>query len=150
MEVREKRLRPRLTERQAEGRRPKFSLLSFSFSCGQRKGDCKGAARPRGQARGGKMRGCEKRMVFLRHADSELFEEAYFVMRRDIARRPAHRDMVAEAERILKGEDREVSVPAPLVRGKERKKEGKRGRWSFLVPFLLGVLVTALLFLALT
>ena len=96
------------------------------------------------------MRGCEKRMVFLRHADSELFEEAYFVMRRDVARRPAHRDMVAEAERILKGEDREVSVPAPLVRGKERKKEGKRGRWSFLVPFLLGVLVTALLFLALT
>lgn len=96
------------------------------------------------------MRGCEKRMVFLRHADSELFEEAYFVMRRDAARRPAHRDMVAEAERILKGEDREAPLLAPLERKKKRKKEGKRGWQSFLVPFLLGVLVTALLFLAVT
>ena len=64
------------------------------------------------------MRGCEKRMVFLRHADSELFEEAYFVMRRDIARRPAHRDMVAEAERILKGEDRAMVLSRSLPFGR--------------------------------
>lgn len=85
-------------------------------------------------------------MVFLRHADSELFEEAYFVMRRDTRSRPAHKDMVAEAERILKGEEENTPVPVSVARKKEKGKRG--GRFlALLLPFVFGVVLTAALFL---
>ena len=85
-------------------------------------------------------------MVFLRHADSELFEEAYFVMRRDACGRPAKKDMVAEAERILKGEEEKDPVPVSVMR---KRKKGKRGRrfFTLLLPFAFGVALTAAVFL---
>lgn len=91
------------------------------------------------------MRGCEKRMVFLRHADSELFEEAYFVMRRD-ARRPAYRDMVAEAERILRCETEEKESHTGVSPQKRGKRKRGKGRLSFLFAFALGVLLSGVLF----
>ena len=88
------------------------------------------------------MRGCEKKVIFLRHPDSKLFEEAYFVMKRDVGVAPSPADMVAEAERILLGGE----PPAPTTPETEKKPKGhkrlKRILWSF-AAFLLGAAAAA-------
>ena len=48
------------------------------------------------------MRGCQKRVIFLKNTGSALFEEAYFVMRSDeMAEGKTEADMVSEAARII-------------------------------------------------
>lgn len=48
------------------------------------------------------MRGCQKRVIFLKNTGSALFEEAYFVMRSDgTAGVKTEADMVSEAGRII-------------------------------------------------
>ena len=67
------------------------------------------------------MRGCEKRVVFLRDTGSRFFAEAYFVLRRGVGEEDASEaEMVREAQRIV----RECgSYPAPRKRGRA---------WAFL------------------
>ena len=88
----------------------------------------------------------EKKVIFLRHPDSELFEEAYFVMKRNAVKKPFPTDMVAEAERILSGGE----LFAPTAEKKERKARGaKRVKkvFCFLLAFLLGAGAAAAWFL---
>jgi hypothetical protein len=81
------------------------------------------------------MRGCEKRVVFLRHPDSTLFEEAYFVVKRDATAAPAPVDMVAEAERILLGEGR----PEEEKSSRSTQEKSKRNAfWRWLLCFFAG------------
>ena len=48
------------------------------------------------------LRGAQRHMIVVRTRDSKMFEEAYFVMRRDIRREGDSRpDMLHEANRIL-------------------------------------------------
>ena len=48
------------------------------------------------------LKGAQKRMIVIRTRDSRLFEEAYFVMRRDLPDSAAHgADMLEEANRII-------------------------------------------------
>ena len=48
------------------------------------------------------LRGSQKRMIVVRTRDSRLFEEAYFVMRKEAESADLHRpDMLWEANRIL-------------------------------------------------
>ena len=48
------------------------------------------------------MRGYQRRVIFLKNTGSALFEEAYFVMRREEkTERRREADMVAEADRII-------------------------------------------------
>ena len=60
------------------------------------------------------MRGLQKKMIVVRTHDSRLFEEAYFVMRKDGAS-PADssRDMLAEADRIISGTLSDKTEPSP-------------------------------------
>ena len=44
-------------------------------------------------------KGCEKRIIMIKNTGSELFEEAYFVLRNES--RNEESDMVAEANRII-------------------------------------------------
>ncbi|MBO5754616.1 MAG: hypothetical protein J6W28_02160 [Clostridia bacterium] len=76
------------------------------------------------------MRGCEKRVVVLRHADSSLFEEAYFVMRR-ASGRASHTDMVTEAERLLTGGEASPVIEQKKKKEPKKKKDG-RVRRAFL------------------
>ena len=79
------------------------------------------------------MRGCEKRVVVLRHADSTLFEEAYFVMRR-ASGRASHLDMVSEAERLLTGGETSPTTEQKREKEPKKKKDGRarRAALSFL------------------
>ena len=93
------------------------------------------------------MRGCEKRVVVLRHADSALFEEAYFVMRK-ASGRASHTDMVAEAERLLTGGETSLATEQKREKEPKKKKDG-RARRAFLsfLWFCLGGACAAAAFL---
>ena len=118
LRARETKRETRPTERQAEG----LPLLPAFPHGGKRK--AKGSR---------EMRGCEKRVVVLRHADSSLFEEAYFVMRR-ASGRASHTDMVTEAERLLTGGEASPFPEEKKEKEPKRKKDG-RARRAFLSLF---------------
>ena len=80
----------------------------------------------------------------MRHVDSELFEEAYFVMRRNPPA-AARSDMVAEAERILMGETGSGACAAH-PKGEESKAKTKGTRKHAVLWFFVGAAVAALLF----
>ena len=71
------------------------------------------------------LRGSQKRMIVVRTRDSRVFEEAYFVMRRDADRAggegqdDGELDMLWEANRILESslaKAKGSAVPAPQTR----------------------------------
>ena len=73
------------------------------------------------------LRGCHKRMICVKSADSSLFCEAFFVLRED-CREAGERDMLTEANRILEEHT--------LSRHRARRKE--RRLIPLLFSFLLG------------
>lgn len=73
------------------------------------------------------IKGCERRIIYIRDTESPIFKEAYFILR-DGASPKRKDDMVAEAMRII----RERSVGSPSEK-KRRKTLSPR-------PFVLGVL----------
>ena len=48
------------------------------------------------------LKGAQKRMIIVRTGDSRYFDEAYFVLRREVGAKPSScTDMLSEANRIL-------------------------------------------------
>ena len=81
------------------------------------------------------MRGYQKKVIFLKDTGSHLFDEAYFVVsRQGEAAHIEQSDMVFEANRIIK----------ESLEGKENRvrRDGKQIVLSFVIPFLLGALIT--------
>ncbi len=63
------------------------------------------------------VKGAQKQMIVLKTADSRYFDEAYFVLRRELAHPRAHQDMLSEANRILREcEPEQTSRPRRGVR----------------------------------
>ena len=81
------------------------------------------------------MRGYQKRVIFLKHTGSHLFDEAYFVVS-PAGENSCENDMVLEANRII-----EDNI------GARDSSVGTRAR-GFLYPFLLGAAVSAFVFAA--
>ena len=86
------------------------------------------------------LKGTQKRMIAIKTNDSQLFEEAYFVLKPNIDNN--NTDMVAEAEKI--------------IRSRVSEKDKKPQKWfsyknavTATVSFLLGAAVCALIFLVL-
>ena len=80
------------------------------------------------------MRGYQKKVIFLKNTGSHLFDEAYFVMSREGESAASGQfDMVLEANKII---NESLGDNVQRGRGKER------GFISFLLPFLLGILVS--------
>lgn len=60
------------------------------------------------------VKGAQKQMIVIKTGDSRYFDEAYFVLRREIEHsRTARRDMIGEANRIL-----EECLPDTATRAK--------------------------------
>ena len=48
------------------------------------------------------IKGCQKRVVWVRNTESEWFDEAYFILsEKSMERRPRETDIMAEANRII-------------------------------------------------
>ncbi len=78
------------------------------------------------------MRGYQKRVIFLKHTGSRLFDEAYFVVS-PASEGATEGDMVLEANRII--EDNIKSA---------RPEKGQKKK-MYLYPFLLGTAVSAII-----
>lgn len=86
------------------------------------------------------LKGTQKRMIAIKTNDSQLFEEAYFVLKANIDNSNA--DMVAEAEKIIRSR----------VSDRDKKKKGRFSSEKAVTAigsFLLGAAVCALIFLVL-
>ena len=76
------------------------------------------------------LKGAQKQLIVIRTVNSPYFDEAYFVLRREISPKVrSHSDILAEANRILE----ENILPSA-----RQKKSRKYGLW-----FLLGLLCGA-------
>jgi hypothetical protein len=85
------------------------------------------------------VRGCEKRIYHVKNPDSEIFDEAYLVLRRqDKGKRMSPRDIENEAKRILSG-----------VTGAGYTPQKSRDRRQ-LKAFLAGALMSAVIILTLS
>lgn len=89
------------------------------------------------------LKGCERRIIYIRDTGSPLFKEAYFILR-DSAPAVRKSDMVAEATRIIR--ERSISVPYE----KKSKKTFRRRTFAFgfaagIALFACGLLITLLI-----
>ena len=82
------------------------------------------------------IKGCQREMIVLQTGESELFESAYFILRRTKGR-VAQSDMLSEANRI-------IALGSGL---RHTASGGKRGWLQFLGGALLGAALTALILL---
>ena len=87
------------------------------------------------------IKGAQKQMIVVRTSDSRYFDEAYFVLRREIRPHRKHKtDMLSEADRIL----RETEFDSP-----RKKRRLPKGILFFLLGSLCGGGAAVLLFLLL-
>ena len=83
------------------------------------------------------MRGCQKKVIFLKDTGSHLFDEAYFIVSQACEDACiGEGDMVFEANRIIEESLNEGAV----------EKRRHSGALSFLLPFFLGALMSAAIF----
>lgn len=85
------------------------------------------------EAWGGMIRGCEKRIYYLKNPESELFDEAYLVLRRGVTGVCATpRELEREAMRIVRG-------------GDDGRRVQPRASGGRIRAFILGAALSALL-----
>ena len=84
------------------------------------------------------MRGCERKIIMLKGTDSEIFDEAYFLLRRDFKNTEGD-EIVREAHRI---------VESNTTRKRERRA-GSREKTFFAAGVAVGVIFAVLLHLVL-
>ena len=90
------------------------------------------------------IRGAQKKMIVIRTHDSRVFEEAYFVIRRDTDGMMDNCDMLTEADRII----RRNTAGAHVTDSPSRRLPPWLARASWImVGFLAGSGGTALLLL---
>ena len=83
------------------------------------------------------IKGAQKQMIVLRTADSRYFDEAYFVLRKELpVQKGAKGEMLFEADRILRESTNDARIG---------HKKRKRGLLFFCIGFLLGLGAAALL-----
>ena len=80
------------------------------------------------------LRGCQKRIIYLKNTDSDVFDEAYFVVSDKNSPKTKECDMVEEARRIL-------DECASTKEGKGKRTEIKRIFKEKIPPFLIGIAV---------
>lgn len=91
------------------------------------------------------IKGAQKQMIVVRTGNSRFFDEAYFVLKREIGNeRKIRRDILREANRIL--EENRLTPPV----SKRRRRCSVGALVLFLTGFLCGAGVSALIAWALT
>ena len=87
------------------------------------------------------VRGCQKKIIYLKNTHSDLFDEAYFVIKNDTEyENISECDMVEEANRIL---DESFFIDAEKSKFKKVVLFFKRN----IIPFLIGAIFTGIIML---
>ncbi len=92
------------------------------------------------------LKGCQKNVIILRGTDSEIFEEAFFILKRDVELDGKLResDMITEAKRILEAN----ATGRPAGRGKNIRGAmicfSVGAVSAFFISALLGVIIFAI------
>ena len=80
------------------------------------------------------IKGCKKSVVYVRNTESDVFEEAYFILSDDYeVKQPTEPDMVAEANRIIS--ESPIASYFGMSAEKQKRKRGgncsviSRGLW---------------------
>ena len=77
------------------------------------------------------IKGCQKNVVWIRSTESELFEEAYFIVSDKVKRKHiSENDMVSEANRLIA--DRFSPIPTFGTEQKLRLPKKERIKWFFI------------------
>ncbi len=84
------------------------------------------------------LRGCQKKVVFLKNTGNELFEEAYFVIKPEFEAISEY-EIISEATKIANG--------CTETQRKGRKKRGAFGFFLFSLGFFCGALLSCICFL---
>ncbi len=75
------------------------------------------------------IKGCQKNVVWIRSTESELFEEAYFIISDKVKRKHiSENDMVSEANRLIA--DR--FAPMPSLNTERRLPKNEKIKWFFI------------------
>lgn len=67
------------------------------------------------------VRGCQKRIYYIRDTRSALFAEAYFILKNSEGAAPGNTELAAEAQRIVADMDRRFSPRRPHDSGVGQK-----------------------------
>ncbi len=78
------------------------------------------------------IKGCRRKVVMVKSPNSEIFEEAYFILKEENEDGHSEYDIVKEADRLLSE-----------CREKGREKEKKKISFGEVVCFLTGVVITS-------
>ena len=88
------------------------------------------------------VRGCQKKIVYLKNTGSEVFDEAYFVVRDNALADLSECDMVKEANKIL---DECISLEEEVGFFEVLKDFIKRRVISFAIGIALGIVIALLI-----
>ena len=83
------------------------------------------------------IKGCQKRIIFVKNTGCDLFDEAYFVLKDDI---PYNDDFNANIVRVANEVINQSGLPT-------RKKKSRKGLWCFLLGSFLTTLILTTVFL---
>lgn len=87
------------------------------------------------------IRGAQKKMIVIRTHDSRVFEEAYFVMRKETESAVEDGDMLTEADRIIRRSTAGMTATAfPRQEQRESAGERRRQRVRSVLWFFVGAL----------
>ncbi len=76
------------------------------------------------------IKGCQKNVVWIRSTESELFEEAYFIVSDRVkSKRISENDMVSEANRLIA--DRFAPIPTFGTEQKPHLPKKEKIKWFF-------------------
>ena len=87
------------------------------------------------------IKGCNKRVIVVKHPQGDAFEEAYFIVKEGKYKNPRDtRSLITAANKIINGEKNDLS---------SRKIERFRSRVSNVLAFLSGAFLSFVIFLLL-
>jgi hypothetical protein len=82
------------------------------------------------------MKGCQRKVIFLKNTGSELFDEAYFILSRESEREEISEDSIVLAASKIISQQIELE-------GKEKRSKKIKLLLLLCVPFLLGCALSA-------
>lgn len=86
------------------------------------------------------IKGCQKRMIFVKDTGCDLFEEAYFILKRDVS---SHADVEEDIVRTATA----IINDSGLVKRKIKKNKFRKGCLMFLLGLITGVICATIFYL---